>query len=140
MRTAPVPAMDASLMISKGSLKSGNCNTGASVSITSISGSYKHLFLNIVNLYNSVNDSLVYNDSSTHHIRTTDKFKNKTGRGILVNTSFNVRGEPIVCSPYDAYRCFMTTNIDYLVMNDFIYYKSNQPQNLHNWSKEFEKD
>jgi carbamoyltransferase len=69
-----------------------------------------------------------------------NKFKNKTGRGILVNTSFNVRGEPIVCSPYDAYRCFMTTNIDYLVMNDFIYYKSNQPQNLHNWSKEFEKD
>lgn len=68
------------------------------------------------------------------------KFKNKTGKGILVNTSFNVRGEPIVCSPYDAYRCFMTTNIDYLVMNDYIYYKGDQPQNQHNWSVEFEKD
>jgi len=51
------------------------------------------------------------------------------GYGLLVNTSFNVRGEPIVCTPYDAYRCFMSTEMDYLVIGDFLYVKTEQP----NW-------
>ena len=45
---------------------------------------------------------------------------------MIVNTSFNVRGEPIVCSPYDAYRCFMSTEMDYLVINNFLYEKRDQ--------------
>ena len=48
-------------------------------------------------------------------------FKEISGFGLLVNTSFNVRGEPIVCSPEDAYRCFMQTELDYLVINDFLF-------------------
>ena len=53
-------------------------------------------------------------------------FEAKTGCGVLVNTSFNVRGEPIVQSPWDAYRCFMRTEMDLLVMGNFVLYKTNQ--------------
>jgi len=56
------------------------------------------------------------------------KFKEKTGFGIIVNTSFNVRGEPIVCTPMDAYLCFMRTEMDVLVLEDIIVYKKEQPE------------
>lgn len=56
-----------------------------------------------------------------------DTFRQQTGYGLVVNTSFNVRGEPIVCSPDDAYRCFMATEMDYLVMGDFMFKKEEQP-------------
>ena len=55
-------------------------------------------------------------------------FEQATGCGVLVNTSFNVRGEPIVCSPDDAYRCFMNTEMDYLIMGDFVIERAAQPQ------------
>lgn len=55
------------------------------------------------------------------------EFKNLTGYGILINTSFNVRGEPIVCTPDDAYRCFMSTEMDYLVMGNYLFKKEEQP-------------
>jgi carbamoyltransferase len=54
-------------------------------------------------------------------------FETLTGCPVLVNTSFNVRGEPIVCTPADAYRCFMRTNIDYLVLGPFLLAKAAQP-------------
>ena len=53
-------------------------------------------------------------------------FKRLTGYGVIVNTSFNVRGEPIVCTPEEAYRCFMRTEMDYLVMGDFLFDKKEQ--------------
>jgi carbamoyltransferase len=56
-------------------------------------------------------------------------FKELTGCPILVNTSFNVRGEPIVHSPLDAYRCFMGTDLDFLVIGNFILSKKTQPLN-----------
>tara|TARA_B100002052_G_C15882431_1_gene600013 strand:- start:573 stop:2792 length:2220 start_codon:yes stop_codon:yes gene_type:complete len=65
-----------------------------------------------------------------HHKEYYDvikSFEKLTGYGIIVNTSFNVRGEPIVCTPYDAYRCFMRTEMDILVMNNFILFKNEQP-------------
>jgi carbamoyltransferase len=69
-------------------------------------------------------------------------FKKYTGYGLLVNTSFNVRGEPIVCTPHDAYRCFMSTEMDYLVMENFVYTKGEQPDamNKAKWRKEFKMD
>ncbi|MCL4111780.1 UNVERIFIED_CONTAM: hypothetical protein GTU68_017541 [Idotea baltica] len=69
-------------------------------------------------------------------------FKKKTGCGVLVNTSFNVRGEPIVCTPYDAYRCFMCTDMDYLVINEFVYCKIEQPnwEDKEAWLINFEQD
>lgn len=54
-------------------------------------------------------------------------YKQKSGRGMLVNTSFNVRGEPMVCTPEDAYRCFMRTDMDDLVMGNDLFSKSDQP-------------
>lgn len=54
-------------------------------------------------------------------------FKEQTGQGILVNTSFNIRGEPIVCTPFDAYRCFMSTELDFLVINKYVFTKTEQP-------------
>ena len=54
-------------------------------------------------------------------------FELQTGCPVMINTSFNVRGEPIVCSPEHAYRCFMATNMDVLVMEDFVLLKEEQP-------------
>ena len=59
--------------------------------------------------------------------RLLQKFRQRTGCAVLVNTSFNVRGEPIVCTPRDAYRCFMSTGIDALVLEDHLLLKDNQP-------------
>lgn len=69
-------------------------------------------------------------------------FKALTGCSVLVNTSFNVRGEPIVCTPTDAYRCFMRTDMDYLVVNNLILEKKEQPQweESSNWKNEFTLD
>ncbi len=70
------------------------------------------------------------------------KFKEQTGCGVVVNTSFNVRGEPIVCTPEDAYRCFMRTEMDYLVIGDYLFEKREQPEwdNKDNWQEEFVLD
>jgi carbamoyltransferase len=69
-------------------------------------------------------------------------FAARTGCPVLVNTSFNVRGEPIVCTPEDAYRCFMRTNIDHLVLWPFILDKSDQPvwREEGDWRKEVPLD
>src|SRR5262249_2732125 len=69
-------------------------------------------------------------------------FKKLTGYGILVNTSFNVRSEPIVCTPEDAYRCFMRTGIDILVLDNLVLDKKQQPawQEKANWQEEFGLD
>lgn len=69
-------------------------------------------------------------------------YKERTGFGLVVNTSFNVRGEPIVCTPEDAYRCFMRTEMDYLVMGDYVLDKNDQPKFLEDadWKTEFRLD
>ena len=59
--------------------------------------------------------------------RLMKAFESKTGCPVMINTSFNVRGEPIVCSPEHAYRCFMATNMDVLVMEDYVLLKEEQP-------------
>lgn len=69
-------------------------------------------------------------------------FKNLTGYGVIVNTSFNVRGEPIVCTPEDAYRCFMRTEMDFLVVGDYVLDKKEQPglAETADWRSEFKLD
>ncbi|NQX87843.1 MAG: carbamoyltransferase [Halioglobus sp.] len=69
-------------------------------------------------------------------------FKEETGCSVLINTSFNVRGEPIVCTPEDAYRCFMRTEMDYLVVENFLLDKTQQPEIAKDdsWMTEFELD
>jgi len=83
----------------------------------------------------------VHQDTNLRYYKLIKKFKEITGCPILVNTSFNIRGEPIVCSIKDAFRCFMGTNLDILVIEDFIMYKKNQNQDLHkHYQSEFELD
>jgi len=70
------------------------------------------------------------------------EFKKRTGSSVLVNTSFNVRSEPIVCTPKDAYCCFMRTGIDVLALGNFILEKKDQPAWIEseNWQQEFGLD
>jgi carbamoyltransferase len=70
------------------------------------------------------------------------RFGEKYGCPVIINTSFNVRGEPIVCTPEDAYRCFMRTNMDYLIMGNFLLEKKDQKplDKDSNWLKEYELD
>jgi carbamoyltransferase len=71
-----------------------------------------------------------------------DAFRQRTSFGVIVNTSFNVRGEPIVCTPEDAYRCFMGTEMDYLVLGDFLFKKEEQPRfaDRDYWKQKYELD
>ena len=84
----------------------------------------------------------VHKETNPRYHSLISEFKKQTGYGILVNTSFNVRGEPIVCTPHDAYRCFMATEMDVLVINDFVYFKEEQPDhaNREKWQQKFKLD
>ena len=68
--------------------------------------------------------------TNPRYYKLIKKFKEKTGCPVLVNTSFNIRGEPIVCSVQDAFRCFMGTNLDILVIENFVLLKSEQKKSL----------
>ena len=70
------------------------------------------------------------------------RFNQKYGCPVIVNTSFNVRGEPIVCTPLDAYKCFMRTEMDYLVLENFLLSKADQKpiEKNFDWLEEFELD
>ena len=70
----------------------------------------------------------VSRDTNPRYWALLDAFKARTGCGVIVNTSFNVRGEPIVCTPEDAYRCFMRTEMDFLAIGDFLLDKPEQPR------------
>jgi carbamoyltransferase len=84
----------------------------------------------------------VHKETNPRYYKLIKKFEELTTCPILVNTSFNVRGEPIVCTPEDAYRCFMRTEMDSLVIEDFLLEKVNQPKidNDDEWKNEFELD
>lgn len=84
----------------------------------------------------------VTRDTNPRYYDLIKAFDRLTGCGVVVNTSFNVRGEPIVCTPEDAYRCFMRTNIDVLVMGPFVLEKEAQPEWKESkaWQQEFQLD
>jgi carbamoyltransferase len=84
----------------------------------------------------------VHKETNPLYHALISEFDRKYGCGVVVNTSFNVRGEPIVCTPEDAYRCFMRTDIDYLVMGNYLLDKQEQKpiEKDIDWRKEFELD
>jgi carbamoyltransferase len=84
----------------------------------------------------------VHHDTNPRYYQLLKAFEAKTGCPLLVNTSFNVRNEPIVCSPEDAYRCFMRSAIDILVLENCLLYKTEQKplEDDDNWQQEFEMD
>jgi carbamoyltransferase len=81
-------------------------------------------------------------EESPRYHAILQEFEKLTGYGVIVNTSFNVRGEPIVCTPEDAYRCFMRTEMDYLVLGPFLLEKKAQPALAEegDWRREFQLD
>lgn len=84
----------------------------------------------------------VTKEKNEYYYRLIKAFKEKTGCGVIVNTSFNVRGEPIVCTPQEAYDCFMRTQMDVLVLENMILYKEEQPifEDNIDWKSKFELD
>jgi carbamoyltransferase len=84
----------------------------------------------------------VHQETNPRFHKLLDEFEDATGCPVLVNTSFNVRGEPIVCSPEDAYRCFMRTEMDYLVLENFLLSKDDQPEwhETDDWRSEYALD
>ena len=84
----------------------------------------------------------VHKETNQRYWELISEFKKQTGFGLVVNTSFNVRGEPVVCTPHDAYRCFMSTEMDYLVIGDFVYTKTEQLdwENKEKWLVKFKMD
>ncbi len=82
-------------------------------------------------------------ETSPDYHALIDAFESLTGCPVIVNTSFNVRGEPIVCTPEDAYRCFMRTHIDYLVLGPYLLSKTKQAawtEDAQGWKNEFQLD
>jgi carbamoyltransferase len=84
----------------------------------------------------------VTRDTNPRYYDLIKAFKELTGYGVIINTSFNVRGEPIVCTPEDAYRCFMRTEMDCLVLGDCMLMKSDQPEwkDHADWRKDYVLD
>lgn len=84
----------------------------------------------VTHLDNSARIQTVHRETNPRYYRLISKFKQLTGCPVLVNTSFNVRGEPIVCTPEDAFRCFMGTELDLLAIGDTILHKTDQTTSL----------
>jgi len=83
----------------------------------------------------------VHADTNPRYHAVISKFKEKTGCPLVVNTSFNVRGEPIVCTPTDAFKCFMGTEMDVLAVGDYVLYKELQDETLkENYEERYELD
>jgi len=84
----------------------------------------------------------VHKETNPKYHKLIEHFNKETGCAVIINTSFNVRGEPIVCRPDDAYRCFMRTDMDYLVMGNYLFDKDNQQpiEEDVDWKKEYELD
>ncbi len=84
----------------------------------------------------------VHPETNPRYYDLIKSFESKTDCPIVINTSFNVRGEPIVCTPEDAYRCFMRTEMDYLVIENHLMSKPEQPkwEKDDSWKDEFELD
>jgi len=96
----------------------------------------------ITHVDNSARIQTVHEQTNPRFYQLLSAFKAQTDCSVLINTSFNVRGEPIVCTPEDAYRCFMRTEMDVLVLENYVLIKSEQAefQDDHNWQQEFELD
>jgi len=96
----------------------------------------------VTHVDNSARLQTVNEKTNPLYYKLIKRFYEMTNCPVIINTSFNVRGEPIVCTPIDAYYCFMGTNIDILAIGNFILYKNEQPEikDLKKWKKTLIKD
>jgi carbamoyltransferase len=111
-------------------------------------GLYERLYLlrsdlpSITHIDYSARIQSVNCETNPRYWELIQEFKKLTGYGVIVNTSFNVRGEPLVCTPDNAFRCFMRTEMDYLVLGNFLLNKREQPKFIEkgDWREEFKLD
>lgn len=84
----------------------------------------------------------VHEETNPRYWKLIDAFRQQTGLGMVVNTSFNVRGEPIVCTPEDAFKCLMRTEMDFLAVGNFLFAKTEQPEwkEENDWREEYALD
>jgi carbamoyltransferase len=84
----------------------------------------------------------VHKETNAAFYELLTAFKQQTGCSVLINTSFNVRGEPVVCTPQEAYQCFMRTEMDYLVIENYVFNKKDQPEwkEKEDWKKTLQAD
>ena len=96
----------------------------------------------VTHVDNSARIQTVSQTTNPRYWTLISAFQKATGCPLLVNTSFNVRGEPIVCSPDDAFRCFMRTEMDILILGDFLFVKTDQPawEEKEKWQQTYELD
>ncbi len=102
----------------------------------------KSKFTAITHVDFSARVQTVSKNTNLRYWQLLDAFEQEASCPMLINTSFNVRGEPIVCTPEDAYRCFMATGLDLLVIEDYVYFKEEQPdwQNIEKWKSSYKLD
>jgi carbamoyltransferase len=102
----------------------------------------KRVIPSVTHVDGSARLQTVSRDTNPLYYALIEEFARQTGVPVIINTSFNVRGEPIVCTPADAYRCFMRTNMDDLVIGPFLMHKTEQPpwRETGDWRKEFALD
>ncbi len=96
----------------------------------------------VTHVDNSARVQTVHKETNPRFYKLINQFERRSGCPVLINTSFNVRGEPVVYTPEDAYRCFMRTEMDYLVMENILLAKVDQPEHQqdNSWKNEFELD
>ncbi|MFH1573459.1 MAG: carbamoyltransferase C-terminal domain-containing protein, partial [Acidobacteriota bacterium] len=83
-----------------------------------------------------------FHDDHRHHHQLIEAFEPSTGYGVIINTSFNVRGERIVCTPQETYPCFIRTEMDALLLEELVLYRHEQlaPDGGRNWRREYQLD
>ena len=96
--------------------------------VSEVKEEYRMTFPAITHVDHSSRIQTVHKQDNPVFWNLINEFKKITGHGILINTSFNVRGEPIVCTPEDAYRCFMKCGMDFLVIGNYLLDKKQQTQ------------
>ena len=117
-------------------------NTRKSESINDIINQVRSDIPAITHVDHSARIQSVSRETNPGYYDIIKAFEELSGCAVIINTSFNVRGEPIVCTPEDAYRCFMRTEMDYLVLGSYILDKQNQPQFVddEDWRSTFQLD
>ena len=116
--------------------------------IPKLTGMYERLYTqrssipSVTHIDYSARIQTVEENTNNRFYNLLKSFKQNHDCSVLINTSFNVRGEPIVCTPADAYRCFMRTEMDILVLGDYVLHKQDQPkwEDKSNWQEEFKLD
>lgn len=97
---------------------------------------YKSLLPSITHVDGTIRIQTVNEKENPEMYKLLTAFKKETGFGVLINTSFNIKGEPIVCTPYDAVHSFVRADIDYLVIGEFIAAKPEKAEKLKGWERE----